>query len=94
MIHALMMKADVWSFGILLLEMAHGQAPFAHCSLEETAVLVVNHSPPTLQQPTDGRIFTEVGAAKPKACPVATVMYTLYIPSVCSTVTVHLTYLY
>lgn len=82
MMNPLMMQADVWSFGILLLEMAHGQAPFAHCSLEETAVRVVNHSPPTLQQPTDGRIFTEVGSAKPRACPVVTVLYKLHIPCI------------
>ena len=57
----------------MLLEMAHGEAPHAHCSLEETAVQVINHCAPTLQQPADGRVFSEVRAVLCGAHCIATV---------------------
>mmetsp|Transcript_13149 Transcript_13149/g.39792 ORF Transcript_13149/g.39792 Transcript_13149/m.39792 type:complete len:646 (-) Transcript_13149:1186-3123(-) len=52
-------RADIWSFGILLLEMAQGEVPHAEDSLTDIVVAIANDEPPKLEAPCDDRQFCE-----------------------------------
>lgn len=41
-------RADMWSFGITLMEMAYGHNPFAHMHPMRALLAIVNNPPPTL----------------------------------------------
>jgi serine/threonine-protein kinase OSR1/STK39 len=41
-------KVDIWSFGILALELAFGYAPYEHCELLEAIIKTIKDDPPTI----------------------------------------------
>ena len=42
------LKSDVWSLGVMLLEMVEGRHPFAALSVEEAKQRILNGEPPSL----------------------------------------------
>ena len=52
-------SADVWSFGILLYELATGKAPYANMSLTKVILTTLHQEAPTLDN-VKGRKFSEV----------------------------------
>ncbi|XP_038987477.1 serine/threonine-protein kinase BLUS1-like isoform X3 [Phoenix dactylifera] len=51
-------KADIWSFGIMALELAHGHAPFSKYPLMKVLLMTLQNSPPGLDYERDKR-FTK-----------------------------------
>merc|ERR1711907_13897 len=49
---------DIWSFGITLLEMAHGTAPFSEFPPAKTFMLILHHDPPKLKSEESKRLFS------------------------------------
>ena len=47
------LKADIWSFGMTLLEVAQGHAPFASLPFEVLVLSVVNGPTPGLEEDPD-----------------------------------------
>ena len=60
------LAADVWSFGILLEELALGRAPYANMSLTSVILTTLHQDAPTLAAQKTARKFSEARAA----CPV------------------------
>jgi serine/threonine protein kinase len=53
-------SADIWSFGITLLEFALGQAPLQNCNLDQILMKTLNEPPPILESSDRRKRFTEV----------------------------------
>ena len=53
-------SADIWSFGITLLEFALGQAPLQNCNLDQILMKTLNEAPPILESADRRKRFTEV----------------------------------
>ena len=55
-------SADIWSFGMTLLELATGSAPYAQLSLDQIMIKTMNDDPPRLQSNDRRKKFSEVSA--------------------------------
>ncbi len=53
-------SADVWSFGIVLLELAKGKAPLSHCSFTKIIIDTVHGPAPSLEAGSSDRKFSKV----------------------------------
>jgi serine/threonine protein kinase len=53
-------SADVWSFGIVLLELARGKVPLSHCSFTRI-ILETVHGPAPCLESTPEHKFSKVG---------------------------------
>lgn len=62
-------SADIWSFGIVLLEMARGRAPLAHCAFTKI-ILDTVHGPAPSLDPGEHQRYSRVLAcsSEPHAC--------------------------
>ncbi|KAI7839495.1 hypothetical protein COHA_006762 [Chlorella ohadii] len=52
-------RADIWSFGITLLELAHGHAPFARLPPMKVLLMTIQNPPPTLDSETSKKHFSK-----------------------------------
>jgi serine/threonine protein kinase len=52
-------SADIWSFGIVLLELARGRAPLAHCAFTKI-ILDTVHGPAPCLEPSEHHKFSKV----------------------------------
>lgn len=62
--HCLMYRygalADIWSFGITILELAHGHAPFAKLPPMKVLLMTIQNPPPTLDTDSSKKHFSKV----------------------------------
>ena len=65
--HRYDLAADVWSFGILLEELALGRAPYANMSLTSVILTTLHQDAPTLGSQKTARKFSEARSLCPCA---------------------------
>ena len=56
--------ADMWSFGMTLLELATGQAPYASLGLDQILMKTMNEDAPRLERSNRRQRFSEVRSPK------------------------------
>ena len=61
--------ADIWSFGITILELAHGHAPFARLPPMKVLLMTIQSPPPTLESDSGKKHFSK--ASPPRLHPPA-----------------------
>ncbi|KAB1200777.1 Serine/threonine-protein kinase fray2 [Morella rubra] len=66
-LHGYDFKADIWSFGITALELAHGHAPFSNYPPAKVLLMTLQNAPPGLDTGTDKR-FSKSFKAIVAAC--------------------------
>lgn len=70
--------ADIWSFGITLLELALGEAPLAHFNLDQIMLRTMNNEPPVLESSDRRKRFTNVRAPLCRLRPMVAVCLSLH----------------
>ena len=63
-------SADVWSFGIVLLELARGKAPLSHCPFTKIILDTVHGPAPSLEGGGSDRRFSKVATPIPESLSV------------------------
>ncbi len=75
-------SADIWSFGITLLEMCHGHAPFAKFPPMKVLLMTLQNPAPTLED-KGKRHFSKVGLAHSTRPPVPGCSNCPHVPIAC-----------
>ncbi|KAE8691639.1 glucan endo-1,3-beta-glucosidase 13-like [Hibiscus syriacus] len=70
-LHGYDFKADIWSFGITALELAHGHAPFSKYPPMKVLLMTLQNSPPGLDYERIREMVATCLAKDPKKCPTS-----------------------